>query len=345
MRLQGRVDARFYATTLDFARDLCEVIREGVNSKPKPAVPNGGPPGDIVNGSSANHVLGDARERRRLGKRILKAVQPQLETALQTETTVNSKPLEELTKELDAMLEACVELQQPSITVSQEHTDGGEDTVMADAPTLQITVAGQDQAAPEGAGADTPDAMDTTPDAGVAQANSTAEDNGVATHLGDNGIAVSVPTPESQKNPEKPADAALGSDGDSNTPPATNGYVAAPKPAQATPPTPPQSTDSLSHQPADPLTDGGVPWYLGSFDVVGTSAGEPGVSESGRGRSPSEELTDLDDAELKELANDVEKDTITASAGVAGGGKKVKKEEVVDGEGVRARTRSSARRR
>lgn len=342
MRLQGRVAVRFYATTLDFARDLCEVIRDGVNTEPRSAVSNGELP-EETNGSTADH-FGDARERRRLGKRILKAVQPQLEAALQTETTVNSKSLEELTKELDAMLDACVELQQPSITVSQEHTDGGEDTIMADAPSLQITVAGQDQTAGQGAGPDTPDVMDTSPDGGVPQVDSTTEDDGAATHQGKNGIAVSVPTPESQKNPSQPA-GAPGTDQDSNTPPATNGYVAAPKPAQATPPTPPQSTDSLSHQAApDPLTDGGVPWYLGPFDLSGTSAGEPAGSEGGggseRGRSPSEELTDLDDAELKELANDVEKDTITASGG--GGGRRVKREVEV---GVVRATRSSARRR
>lgn len=338
--MQGRVDARFYVTTLDFTRDLCEVIREGINSEPKSAMPNGGPPGESLNGSSANHFA-DPRERRRLGKRILKAVQPQLEAALQTETTVNSKPLEELTKELEATLEACVELQQPSITVSQEPAEDGEDTVMADVPALQITVAGQNQAAPEGAGPDTPDVMDTSPDGDVPQVDSRTEDNGADTLQEQDGVAASVPTPESQRNPEKPADAP-GNDQDSNTPPATNGYVAAPKPAQATPPTPPQSTDSLSQQALDPLTDGGVPWYLGSFDVVGTSAGEPTESEeeSERARSPSEELTDLDDAELKELANDVEKDTITASGGRARGGRKVRRE----GEVVRA-TRSSARRR
>lgn len=347
MRLKGRVDVRFHATTLDFARDLCEVIRDGVNTEPMSAVTNGGLL-EETNGSTMDH-FGDARERRRLGKRILKAVQPQLEAALQTETMINSKSLEELTKGLDAMMEACVELQQPSITVSQEHMGGGEDTVMADAPALQITVANQDQTTGQGAGPDTPDVMDTSLDGGVPQVDSTTEDDGADTHQGKNGIAVSAPTPESQKNPSKPT-GAPGTDQDSNTPPATNGYVAVPKPAQATPPTPPQSTDSLSHHhhaAPDPLTDGGVPWYLGPFDLSGTSAGEPAESEGGnggseRGRSPSEELTDMDDAELKELANDVEKDTITASGG--GAGRRVKREVEV-GVGVVRATRSSARRR
>lgn len=292
VKLQGRVEARFYATTLDFARDLCAVVREGVKSEPKAASAPADP-----SGSPMKQGYGDARERRRLGKRILKAVQPQLEAALQTETVVTSRSLEELAKELDGMLEACVELLQPSITVSHEH---GGDTVMAEAPALQITVAGQ---------AASGDAMDTSEDA--APRVEGAEEAKL-----ENGAAASVPTPESQKNTEKPPDAITSIESD--TPPATNGYVAAPKPAHPTPPTPPQSTDSSGA--ADPLTEGGLAWYLKGFEVSGTSV----VAAEERGRSPSEELTDLDEAELRELADDVER---------------------AGGQRVGRATRSSARRR
>ena len=281
-KLRERVEARFYVTTLDFTRDLCAVIQEGVNTVPKSAAPSD-PPAD-PNGSPAKQIHGDARERRRLGKRILKAVQPQLEGALQTETVITSKSLEELMKELDRMLESCVGVLQPSITVSQE-SEGG-DTVMADAPSLQITVARQEGQATEG------DAMDTSEDMGIRVAENQRD-----IKL-ENGVPVSVPTPESQKNTEKPPDTVPSIE---NTPPATNGY-ATPKPAHPTPPTPPQSTDSSNHQ-ADPLTEGGLPWFLKGFEVVGTSVGD-----AGRERSPSEELTDLDEVEMRELVDDVEKE-------------------------------------
>lgn len=285
MKLRGKVDARFYATTLDFARDLCALIRAGVNTAPKLAarVARSDPQAD-PNSSPAKNTFGDKRERRRLGKRILKAIQPQLEGALQTETVITSKSLEELVKELDGMLEGCVEVLQPSITVSQE--DEGEDTVMADAPSLQITVAGQEGQAPGG------DAMDTSEDTGTQVAE------GKGNIKLEDGVAVSVPTPESQRNNEKPHDTVPSIE---NTPPATNGY-ATPKPAHPTPPTPPQSTDSSSN-PADPLTDGGLPWYLKGFEVVGTTVGD-----AERERSPSEELTDLDEVEMRELVDDVEKE-------------------------------------
>lgn len=259
-------------------RDLCAVIRDGVNTVPKVS-PESGPPAD-PSGSPTKQIHGDIRERRRLGKRILKAVQPLLETALQMETVVTSKSLEEMSKELDAMVEGSVEVLQPSITVSQE---GEADTVMGEAPALQITVAGEEAAVDE-------DVMDTSEDRG-GQGDAGSGDTGM-----ENG-AVSVPTPESQKINGKTEDAAE----TGSTPPATNGYLSMSKPTQATPPTPPQSTDS-NHQ-ADPLTEGGMPWYLKGFEVVGTSTAD--VQE--RGRSPSEELTDLDEVEMRELVDDVEK--------------------------------------
>lgn len=72
------------------------------------------------------------------------------------------------------------------------------------------------------------------------------------------------------------------------------------------------------------LTDGGLPWYLGGFELVGTSAVEEQWTTGREAlRSLSEELTDMDDDALKDLEFDVDEDnTITASpvevAGSAG---------------------------
>lgn len=348
--LQGKVGRRFYTTTLDFARDLCDVICKGVNHESGPR-----PREDAVDGSPTNQTHGDDRERRRLGKRILKAVQPLLDTALQTEAMVTSKPLEELSRELEAMLETCIDMLQPSIVVSQVPDTGGdgEDTVMADAPVLEITVAGRGgEDAPVVDSASSvhgPDAMDTSEDTGSTKIEGEGRSGTPARLQNDSeGAAISVPTPDSQQNQEKPASASPVRNGieDSDAPPATNGYVAMGKHAQKTPPTPPQSTDSVGHTAAaDPLTEGGIPWYLRAFDVVGTTAAaepeEEEASEQERARSPSEELTDLDDAELTELAIDVEAGSITASLSAKEEGKA---RPPVEGA-ARARTRSSARKR
>ncbi|SPO01123.1 related to bromodomain and PHD finger-containing protein [Cephalotrichum gorgonifer] len=367
-KMKGRVEARSYVTTIDFARDLCDVIRGGINEWN--STTGAGQRARLVHSSPSKQTFGDARERRRLGKRILKAVQPQLEAALQAEAIATSKPLEDLTKELDVVLEACAELQQPSIIVSQEIAEdaGEEDTVMADAPALQITVAGEeDQAAPAGGSGtlDVPDVKDTAEDTDMVKVD---ENNGTEGHYANanlQSMAASVPTPESQKNAENAtagsSPAQDGIEGSATPPATTNGYVAgagagaiANNSAQTTPPTPPQSTGSLgNHQASDPpAAEGGIPWYLGSFEIVGTAAAEPGESadeEEGGARSPSEELTDLDDEELTELAIDVEKDTITASPSVSERKQRGSAGAGVDSSPVkgaaRARTRSSARRR
>ncbi len=101
----------------------------------------------------------------------------------------------------------------------------------------------------------------------------------------------------------------------SDTPPDTNGYSSALEHHQQPPPTPPVSSggaNSTSGQEngggdsITSLTEGGIPWYLKSFDPVGTTILE--VQWTGRDivRGMSEELTDIDDDELKGMGADME---------------------------------------
>jgi NuA3 HAT complex component NTO1 len=101
----------------------------------------------------------------------------------------------------------------------------------------------------------------------------------------------------------------------SDTPPDTNGYSSALEHHQPPPPTPPVSNggaNSTSGQEggggdsASSLTEGGIPWYLKSFDPVGTTILE--VQWTGRDvvRGMSEELTDIDDDELKGMGAEME---------------------------------------
>lgn len=348
-KLQMRVNERFYTTTLDFARDLCDVLREGINAEPDSTLVSRKPEQtpNAVNGNVSKQTYNEPRDRKRLGKRILKAVQPQLDMALEAEATVTSKPLATLAKEINSMLEACVELQQPSITVSGatlDDMDEAEDVVMVDAPGSQITVASQPAASPAAKSrrAAESDAMDTSEDGD--QITRSDEDDAAGLTKAE----ITVPSPESHKADRQDASGPHrnGID-DKDTPPATNGYIAIPKPAQATPPTPPQSTDSLGKESVDPLTEGGIPWYLKQFHIVGTSAVEPESAAPTEARSPSEELTDIDDDELTELAIDIEADTITASPTTAPvlGKASTPSKTKVGSSPIRKRTRASARKR
>ncbi|CRK47152.1 hypothetical protein BN1723_007377, partial [Verticillium longisporum] len=141
VKLQSQLDVRFYTTTLAFAHDLCEVISVGINTEIKKVETADE---ELVATTLGKVSYEDPRQRKTLGKRILKAVQPQLETALRTEAEISSKPLDPLTKELEGMLEASIEFKSLSndVVVDGDKTiDADHDVVMADASIEEITVA------------------------------------------------------------------------------------------------------------------------------------------------------------------------------------------------------------
>jgi NuA3 HAT complex component NTO1 len=316
-KLQSKLEDRFYTTTLHFAQDLCGVFHAGINNNPRPRSETHRKL-ESADGSPVKQSYAEPRDRKRLGKRILKSLQPQLEAALRAEANITNKPLDVMMKDLDRMLEASWELQQASITVSQAEIggQGNEDVAMEDAPGQEITVASCDNNDEDGAqqaGEENVDAMDTGED-DEPKAESNIEVN-------TSGLEPSVE--EESKEEEEHVGNAASEDvpmtngiTDLETPPATNGYVGVQRPNQPAPPTPPQSNGSLSgagKEAADPLTDGGVPWYLKMFDPQGVSAVEPQWAGRNAVRSLSEDLSEIDDDELTGLGRDVDADTITAS--------------------------------
>ncbi|TLS29681.1 hypothetical protein PpBr36_00479 [Pyricularia pennisetigena] len=334
--LQNRLDERHYTTTLAFAHDLCEVIHVGINSSPikQDAVeladrPEEGDPVDVSPSKQGSGYV-EARDRKRLGKRILKAVQPQLETALHAEADIANKPFEKLVKELEGMLEASLELRQASITVLQDENVAPEhsgEVAMVDAPDVdagQIIVADHEtRTAHHGEAQADVDRMQidvAVDDAG----NIEVDTSGVGNAVEVNGCASSTSSVAGQEN--QPTDLTKpevhltnGTPKQSGTPPADSNYMHAPLPSgpQPGPLTPPQSNGGLgaggASGPADVLTDGGLPWYLKSFHVDGTSAAEDKWAGRDAVRSLSEDLTDMDEEELNGLEFDVEDSTITAS--------------------------------
>lgn len=306
-KMQTQLDARFYTTTLAFAHDLCEVINVGINGPSRSAAARS------IDASPTKHsTYSEARDRKRLGKRILKAVQQQLESALRAEADITSKPLDTLLKELDGMIEASLELRQLSSLASHGEVaaEASQDVIMVDAPSdHQITVAdgvnGEDKD-------DSGDPMDVEEDAA-----SKTDNIKVKTASPQKGAKVNGTTPsgdlEADGAVQKPDMPVTNGVDAADTPPGTNGYVPVSNPAQAGPLTPPQSNGSLGRGPTDTLTEGGIPWYLKPFDIEGTTAVEEQWAGRDALRALSEELTDMDDDELNDLEFNVEDSTITAS--------------------------------
>ncbi|KAI1106302.1 bromodomain and PHD finger-containing protein [Jackrogersella minutella] len=313
LKISNRIDERLYTATLTFTLDLCEVINIGINTEPKPQPESQQKSGIIVPAVSKSD-FSDFRDRKKLGKRILKSVQPQLETALRLESEAAHKPFETMRQELESMIEASLELRPPVPKHSNTESERSQDVIMVDssASAPEITVGGQADGS-----VGTEEASGDVPMTGLAGGSGNIEVNTSGLD-GDEMEGVESTTnatssreiPIIEGKPEAvPADGMQAID----TPPATNGYVGAAPSLQPAPPTPPQSNGSLGHQPTDPLTDGGVVWYLQDFEPEGTSATQEQWQGRDAVRSLSEELTEIDEDELKGLGVEINEDSITAS--------------------------------
>ncbi|KAF4457525.1 hypothetical protein F53441_575 [Fusarium austroafricanum] len=292
-KLQDRINARFYVTVMSFAVDLCDIISTGISTTPPPDSFADATLVEAVDAPSVENNFSDIRERRKLGRRILKAVRPFLEVALRVESEISQKPFEGLKKELESIIDRSVDARPLTATSHDKPTDLSDeanDTIMVDAD-LQITVKASST---EGG-----DAMDTTSDGGNIEVSTNID-----VDTSDLAAAGAVEKQESLPNTVET----------SATPPDTDGYVSKPQPAQSGPPTPPQSNGSLGLEPVDPLADGGILWYLKGHDPKGTSVLEERWAGRDAVRMLSEDLTDLDDEELKGLGMDVDHASVSAAA-------------------------------
>ncbi|OAA58562.1 phd finger domain protein [Niveomyces insectorum RCEF 264] len=400
--LQEKLDKRLYTNALNFVRDLCGLIHKGINQEPEPEPPTAQPDGSGSNGNldgangddavadaaataaaaaaastaaaktNGQTAYAEARDRKRLGKRILKAIQPMLEAAVRAECDITDVPAETLLKELDELLEAAVELQQTSITVSHVATTRSlsvaaaeassqpvaEDIVMTDSlvptteGTKQTVVVVRDRAARKHASgvftangqradeaaqeedADGFDSMD-----GDNDATPKASAKHTAAHIDVVNGTATTPVGELHQVGD-PAHGLFLANGKGNGVLVDgNGVGSASQPANGGPLTPPQShngsvpgggggggsgsvgnaagaaaTNGDGRKPAASLlSEGGVLWYLNGFSLEGTTAAEELWPGQDAVRSLSEDLTDMDDEELRGLEFDVEDNTITAS--------------------------------
>lgn len=297
--ISKRVELRHYATAMPFAHDLCDVISKGIRTTPAEVLDDDSASGarfEGVNATPPKHSFVDIRERRKLGKRILKSVQPFLESALKVEAEITSKLPDTLVAELEALIEASLDTTKPAET--------SEDVVMVDAQDAsEITVKSLvDENDVDYAEAD---AMDMAED-DVVHDNIEVDTSGL-------GIVDATTLAAAKSDKDRKAASTRGGAGSSSESPEGGGddYTALGQQQQQQqqqpqegPPTPPQSNGSLGRDPTDPLTEGGVLWHLKSFEPRGTSALlEHTAAPAGfdAARLLSEDLTDLDEVELRGL--------------------------------------------
>ena len=352
--LQDKMDKRYYTTTLQFTHDLCQVISAEIASAMNP---HAGLDPDVEPSHASptkNGANAEVKKRKQMGKRILKQVQPYLEAALRAEADICSKPYDALHQELEGMLDASLEVRQPTITVSSHDDVVAEDVEMVDAPEEggQIIVADQTDGKADGeddkADANTkpdgaPDAMDVdaseekAEDVGSIEVNTSSVDDAPKTN-GTLSANQSI-TGEQEENANSKEEnlqqlQVLNITKESGTPPSLPGEALSvdhgannvPQLSHPQPLTPPQSNNSFGRDStSNILTEGGVPTYLHGFQIEGTSVIEEQWPGREAVRSLSEDLTDMDDDALKDLEFDVDEvaaadadaDTITATTAPA----------------------------
>lgn len=233
------------------------------------------------------------KERRRLGKRIVKSVQQLLEMAVRAEAEISSKPVARELKSLEQLLDTCLQAGNDSISVSLGDGSVGEreaehDVAMAEAKSSDTIEAAQLNGNGE---------MTDAADVEMQDADAPGEDENtiVAETPAEDAMDIGPVTRANKGSPVKPNGTKA-----TNTPPDTNDYIQTPEIIQPAPPTPPVSNGDTNTD-ADILTNGGIPWYVKDFEPEGTSL----VPKKDAMSSFSEELSEMDEDDLRGLGADV----------------------------------------
>ena len=287
--MQVKVESHFYTTAMAFAQDFSAVFSEGLAAIASEE--------DKV--SPSKKAALDLKDRKRLAKRIIKAVQPALTDAARAEAEITNRPITEQVKELEAVLETGLEPRRHEYAPA----DFGDDVALGemehdiDMPDASPTRVNGHRSQRRTEKPNTEgDSIDVAmPDAEIENDTVTVATTSLTN--GDNAF------PELISNVMKTG--FTNGTKSANTPPDTNGNGSTPETNQPAPPTPPVSNGDLgaTDGTADTLTSGGIPWYIKDFQPDGMNVLEENPPDQD---AMSEELSDMDDDELKGLGVEFE---------------------------------------
>lgn len=248
----------------------------------------------------------EIRDRRKLGKRIIKAIQPMLEAAIRAECVVVKTRPEDQLKVLNNLLENCL----PTADGSNGSLDAFAE-VGAMEPSQDedmIDVAQSEELASEALGngvverEESSDASAEILDTDMPDADADAEhdvedvihvapatnssDHMIDPQLLNNGVEKSI------------------TNGNGITPSDTNRYSSTPEDNNSLSlPTPPISNGENTTDGTDVLNNGGIPWYVKDFQPEGTSVLQEVSVENTNGSHASDDLSEMDDEDVKALAS------------------------------------------
>ncbi|PPJ53614.1 hypothetical protein CBER1_00417 [Cercospora berteroae] len=335
--LAQRLRERYYTSVSDFSRDLSKIFAEALA-----AVGTSGEPteadieaihnqlNEVKVGSAAHMALTqEQKDLKRLAKRIVKAVKEPLEAAMKKEAELRGLELEEQLRKLDSM----------GIFASATSKSGdadGEDEFQTP-QTHRRTVSDISVVA----GAEEQDNVDTDmPDAG-------AVDQEIESAIAKDSMlpfANDTHTPASKAGSHASSNLNLSNKTRSDKPtteplsPPISRSSSRPSGAPASASGDSSNANGETH---DVFAQGGVPWYLEPFDPLGTTIHEERYTGRAVLRAMSEELSDMDEDTLGELAG-MSTDA-TPNEKVNGGSHAASSS--ASGSGTRARANSNRKKR
>ena len=326
------MEERFYTSVATFSTDLGTVFSAGIGMSA--VADTAEVQSQIIDDRSRKDLSAEQKEKRKLAKRIIKAIQPALEDAMRKESDLCRRPFEKELRDLDLLLETSISSRRDSMTGSVLEDASDDDAEGCKHPTTNghtaapVTIAesadaaSTDKALPNGSHAHSPPHAASAPQFDLVLPLT----NGATT------------SPQARSSlillhPEEPQPPIPTS---SNTDPAPHS-LAEPHPQAPTP------CLSSSSDPASVLSAGGIPWYMEPFDPAGTTVHEERWTGREVARGMSEELSDMDEEEVDGLVDgevdvdlDVDVDVDVEMGGVGEG----EGEGVVVEKGVEERKKS-----
>lgn len=295
--MELRLSERYYTSVADFSRDFSRVVaqvlapRDNIETFSDADIEAIHSQLNQVAPGSAEHLAltQEQKDLKRVAKRIVKPVREMLEAATRKEAELRGRQLEEEIRKLDSM-----GIFASSVSKSLE-MDGDEDVEA----TIQRRP-GSDASAVAGASHDVPDTE--MPDAD----DHTGE---AVLHLNVAGKDDTIPLPNNKRTPASKA-ASYASSIPDHSMRTRSDRPAAPlsPPISRSSSAPNGKASSTSGDSTNTSTDhdvfahGGVPWYLEPFDPMGTTIHEERYTGRAVLRDMSEELSDMDEDTLTELA-------------------------------------------
>lgn len=280
--IQTKLDEKYYTSVQTFSEDMAAVFSSVIGFT---TITNVGDAEHQLSGVAHNSLTAEQKEKKKLAKRIIKAIQPLFEDALRKESDLAGRPFERELPDLETLLDQRLG-RRPSAAETLQRTMEVESVGTADAEgepddELLNGAMAEEVAKDKDAIQHAP-----TPDENAADHNDGARDDAadeaaIAAQLGQDAMHIAT-------NGEK-------HDGDAmEVDQVGNGEEKRPAPL-----TPPRSENDL----LAPLKEGGIPWYMEAFDPKGTTVHEERWSGREVLRDMSEELSELDDDELNGLAD------------------------------------------